>query len=212
MKFETYIRNTKFKTSKPYVLREWNQFNKDPRAPVVKAMTDSEGIRKAYQHGDYHVFGDSLYIAGSWTAKDWYDDFTKIPFWGDTRNATRYIEAEKALKANPQIKTVVGHSLGGAVALELQKQHPYLKSRTYGSPTFDPFGVDNAERGAGYYSSKSEDKVQRFRSAGDPFSFFDASAQTSIDLTPFNSYSLTHDYSKLGQQFTTEEIEQPEPN
>ena len=42
MKFETYIRNTKFKTSKPYVLREWNQFNKDPRAPVVKTMTDSE--------------------------------------------------------------------------------------------------------------------------------------------------------------------------
>ena len=67
-------------------------------------------------------------------------------------------------------------------------------------------------RGADYYSSKNENTVQRFRTAGDPFSFFDASAQTSIDLTPFNSYSLTHDYSKLGEKFTTEEVEQVGPN
>ena len=48
----------------------------------------------------------------------------------------------QTLKDNPQVKQVVGHSLGGAVALELQKQFPDLKSRTYGAPVFEPSGVE----------------------------------------------------------------------
>ena len=40
---------------------------------------------------------------------------------GETKHAERYQQAEKALKANPNITRVVGHSLGGSVALELQK-------------------------------------------------------------------------------------------
>ena len=102
------------------------------------------------------------------------------------------------------------------MALELQKQYPNLKSRTYGSATWDPFGTDAEARSQWEKLGKPDfvpepDKIQRYRSFGDPVSMFDASAQTTIDLTPFNSYSLTHDYSKLGEQFTTEEIEQPGP-
>lgn len=213
MKFNQYLLNTKFKTARPRN-NNWQSLN---QAPVVKTMTDTEGLRKAYAHGDYHVFGNTLFIAGSHTAKDWVDDFTKIPFYGDTRNATRYIEAEKALKANPQVNTVVGHSLGGAVALELQKQHTYLKSRTYGSPTFDPFGTDAMPRSQWEKLGKPDfvpepGKIERYRNFADPFSMFDASAQTTVDLAPFKSYSLTHDYSKLGEKFTTEKIEAPTPN
>jgi len=47
--------------------------------------------------------------------------FLKYHFGGDLTNSTRYKEAEAALKANPNIKRVIGHSLGGSVALELQK-------------------------------------------------------------------------------------------
>lgn len=214
MKFNQFILNTKFKTSRPRNSINLPSLN---QAPVIKSMTDTEGIRKAYEHGDYHVFGDTLFIAGSHTVKDWVDDFTKIPFWGDTKQATRYIAAEKALKANPQVNTLVAHSLGGAVALELQKQYPYLKSRTYGSPTWDPFGTDAEARSQWEALGKPDfvpepDKIERYRNFADPFSMFDASAQTTVDLTPFNSYSLTHDYSKLGEKFTTEKIEAPTPN
>ena len=62
---------------------------------------------------------------------------------GDLRNSTRYQEAEKALTANPNIKNVVGHNLGGSVALELQKNHPSLNSRAFGAPVWDPRSVDN---------------------------------------------------------------------
>jgi hypothetical protein len=34
-------------------------------------------------------------VKGSITGRDWYDDFTKIPF-GNTRNAERYQQADKA--------------------------------------------------------------------------------------------------------------------
>ena len=213
MKFNQYILNTKFKTSRPRNSINLPSLN---QAPVIKSMTDAEGIQKAYAHGDYHVFGNTLFIAGSHTVKDWVDDVTKVPFWGNTQNATRYIEAEKALKANPQVNMVVGHSLGGAVALELQKNHPYLKSRTYGSPTWDIFGTDAMPRSQWEALGKPDfvpepNKIQRFRNIGDPVSMFDASAKTSVDLMPFNSYSLTHDYSKLGEKFTTEQVEAPTP-
>jgi len=41
---------------------------------------------------------------------------------GDLTKSERYINAEKASKANPNIERVVGHSLGGVVSLELQKK------------------------------------------------------------------------------------------
>ena len=59
-----------------------------------------------------------------------------LPFgsFGDLKTTSRYKAAEKALKDNPNIKRAVGDSLGGAVAFELLKHHPELKSRTYGAP------------------------------------------------------------------------------
>jgi pimeloyl-ACP methyl ester carboxylesterase len=40
---------------------------------------------------------------------------------GNVRNSERYQQAEAALKDNPQVDTVIGHSLGGSVALELEQ-------------------------------------------------------------------------------------------
>ena len=167
----------------------------DPKAAMAGTdITDTEGLERAYQQGDAYAHGDTLYVAGSWTGKDWYDDLTKVPFWGDLKNATRYQQADKALMANPNIKNVVGHSLGGSVALELQKNHPNLQSRTYGAPVWDPFGEDNKRKG---FSGQ----VDRYRNLGDPFSIFDGSAKNSIKWNPFNSASLTHDYSNIGTKF-----------
>ena len=160
------------------------------------AITDATGLSRAYEQGDTYAYGDTLYVAGSHTAKDWYDDVTKVPFWGDLRNSTRYQEAEKALKANPNIKNVVGHSLGGSVVLELQKNHPNLNSRTFGAPVWDPMSVDNKYKGF-------TGQVDRYRNALDPFSIFDGSAKTSVKWNPFNSYSFTHDYSNIAENFKT---------
>lgn len=174
-----------------------------------KGITDTEGLQRAYEQGDAYPYGNTLYIAGSHTAKDWYDDVTKVPFWGDVRNATRYQQAEKALKANPNITRVVGHSLGGSVALELQKQYPHLQSRTYGAPVWDPLGLDRQPHDQWQRLGKpagiqQPDKVERYRNYMDPVSIFDSSATNSVKWNPFDNFSLTHTYDNLGQQFKSE--------
>ena len=104
-------------------------------------ISDTEGLRRAYEQGDYHIRGNTMYIASSHTMQDWYDDVTKARFWGDLRDSARYTAAEKALREHPEVTNVVGHTLGGSVALELQKGRKSLKSRTYGAPVFDPLGA-----------------------------------------------------------------------
>ncbi len=105
------------------------------RAGATRPLEDKVGLDRAYQQGDSYTRNSTMYVAGSHTARDWYDDVTKIPFWGDVKNSERYQQADKMLTANPQVRTIVGHSLGGAVSHELQRAHPGLKSVTYGTPS-----------------------------------------------------------------------------
>ena len=133
-----------------------------------------------------------MYVAGSHTDQDWVDDVTKVPNWGDLGDSVRYQEAEKALKQNPQINHVVGHSLGGSVSLELQKNYAnqIKTSRTYGAPVAAlPFEGD----------------VQRYRHYADPVSLLDRSAHSSFKLNPASSLSLTHDNSEMAAKFTSTE-------
>ncbi|MFM7981136.1 MAG: hypothetical protein ACKPKO_17650 [Candidatus Fonsibacter sp.] len=48
--------------------------------------------------------------------------------FGGITTSSRYITAEKALQEHPNIKLPVGDSLGGSVAIELQKHLPELKN------------------------------------------------------------------------------------
>ena len=84
-----------------------------------------------------------MYIAGSHTARDWFDDVTKIPFYGDLRESERYKKAYEAFQHRGEIDTVVGHSLGGSVSLELQKNFSdrVKHNRTYGAPLMDLMGL-----------------------------------------------------------------------
>ena len=176
------------------------------RAAGEGAITDAEGLARAYAQGDAYTHGTTTYIAGSHTARDWFDDFTKIPFWGDSHKIYRMQMAQKALAANPQTTRVVGHSLGGAVALQAQKDNPKLASRTYGAPVWDPFGTDNTERGYGVFD-KAQGKpggVERYRSFGDPVSFFDGSAKSSMPGKEALSFSGPHAYQGLAAQHMSE--------
>ena len=82
---------------------------------------------------------------------------------------------------NPQVKTIIGHSLGESVALELDKNYNHItSSRTYRAPVWDPMG-------------KESNHVDRYRNWFDPVSMFDRSAVKSVKWNPFESSSLTHD-------------------
>ena len=128
-------------------------------------ISDSEGLSRAYNApNSIYVDGNKMYIAGTHNLRDVYDDITKIPFWGDVRNSERYQQAEAALKDNPQVDTVIGHSLGGSVALEINKQNNnQFKTRTYGAPVLD-------------FSFNRDPNNQRFRHPGDIISQFDTGA------------------------------------
>ncbi len=100
------------------------------RATKAEPLTDRDGKQLAYDHGDSYMRGDTMYVAGSHTKPDWYDDVTIIPLFGDLRERHRYKEADQMLKANLPIHNIGGHSLGVSVAHELRANHPGLRSVT----------------------------------------------------------------------------------
>ena len=114
-----------------------------------------------------------MYIAGTSNLQDVWDDL-KIPFHL-TSHSQRYAQAEQALKENPDVNEVIGHSLGAATALELNKDNNYkFKTRTYGSPTI------------------SNEEGERYRHPGDIISIFDRGAKNVpiIDwLNPLNAHT-----------------------
>lgn len=134
-------------------------------------MEDRKGLAAAYQtKAGLYPEGDTLYIAGTKSLGDVVDDIT-IPF-GLTNMTQRYHDATLVLNKNPQIRTIIGHSLGGAVALQLQKEQPSITTRTYGAPVFSASGSS-----------------ERRREAGDPVAFFDFGATTSRP-TSLNPHSF----------------------
>ena len=107
---------------------------------------DEAGLVNAYKDGTstgvyYDPATKTEYVKGSVTKQDWIDDATKIPFWGNTRDSERYQEAESAYQtlqaSGKPVDRIVGHSLGGSVALQMQQDHQIPKSRTFGAPVVD---------------------------------------------------------------------------
>ena len=147
--------------------------NNDPKNSVyqnqsisINPLSIKEGLEKAYSLVDnVYVHGDTMYVAGSSYLRDAWDDF-KIPF-SQTAKAQRYIDADAMLAKNPQVKNLVGHSLGGSSVLELQKNHPETKFRTntYGAPAASFKAPDNIEN-------------HRYRNYLDPVSMFDRGAES----------------------------------
>ena len=74
-----------------------NQFHsyQHQEKPVLKydQITDSEGLKRAYEQGDYYTHGRTMFVAGSHTARDWFDDFSKVPAWGELKGSHRYQKA-----------------------------------------------------------------------------------------------------------------------
>ncbi len=105
-----------------------------------------------------------MFVAGSHTKRDWFDDFTKTPQWQyvppglfdfvdlmnsapgkltygaeNLRQSERYKAGREALLSHDKVDLSEGHSLGGSVVLQLQKV-------TYGAPVWDPLGMQKKGR------------------------------------------------------------------
>lgn len=138
----------------------------------VSYTQDEAGLAKAYNNttypGVYYDEGSrTMYVKGTSNAQDWWDDITKIPVWGNLQDSFRYHDSERAyqdlLRRGKPVDRVVGHSLGGSIALQEQEDHNIEWSRTFGAPVFD---LNPQKRGT----------VDRVRHPIDPVSIFDRAA------------------------------------
>ena len=152
--------------------------------PTATFQQDEKGLQDAYGNSQGTAYDEKThtqYIKGSTTARDFYDDITKIPL-GDTARSQRYSQALGAyaglVKGGKQVDRLVGHSLGGSVALELGKNlerlGKHVETRTFGAPVFDvvPRSMQNP-------------KPDRYRHPGDIVSVFDqGAARGGLKLYP----------------------------
>ena len=109
----------------------------------IQDISDEEGLKRAYETKDgLYQHYNKLFIAGTKDPIDFIDDL-KLPF-DDTLNKTkRGRDADAYYRSHHEIDTVIGHSLGGSVALALEKAYkkqgdnPYgiIQSKTFGAPT-----------------------------------------------------------------------------
>ena len=144
---------------------------------LINQLTDKKGLDKAYARADkLYVNGNTMYVAGTSYIQDVWDDL-KIPF-GKTDWAQRYQDADARLFNNPQVSNLVGHSLGGSVVLEMQKNHSETRFRTntYGTPAASFNAPDNIEN-------------HRYRNYGDPVSMFDRGAKSNLKKSALYHYA-----------------------
>ena len=86
---------------------------------------------------------NKLFIAGTGDFPVDHIDDLKLHFDGTSNKIKRGRDADVYCRTHHEIDTVIGHSLGGAVALPLEKQYkkegnnPYeiIQSKTFGAPT-----------------------------------------------------------------------------
>lgn len=99
-------------------------------------ITDTDGLDAAYADiNNVIVHNKTIFISGTHELGDIAADVT-IPF-RQLERTHRYAQAESLLALHPEVDTIVGHSLGAAIATRLAEQYPrrIRGGRMYGSPT-----------------------------------------------------------------------------
>ena len=80
-------------------------------------------MKRAYDTKDgFYQHYNQLFIAGTKDPIDMVDDL-KLPLNDTLNKTTRGRTAYKHYRSHHEIDTVIGHSLGGAVALSLENQY-----------------------------------------------------------------------------------------
>ena len=98
-------------------------------------ISDIEGLKRAYaSDSGAYIHGNRMYVAGTRNLRDVYDDITKVPF-SLTRHSDRFKSAKRVLDENPQVETLIGHSLAGAIVQDLNKDNGMrYVTRSYNAP------------------------------------------------------------------------------
>ena len=160
-------------------------------AKLLQDISDEEGMKNAYETRDgLYQHYNKLFISGTKDPIDFVDDL-KLPFNNTLNLTTRGRTADAYYRSHHEIDTVIGHSLGGSVALALEKQYkkegnsPYgiIQSKTFGSPTVSANFTNN--------------NPNRIRYFGDPISFFDNNATTVMPSLGFRWKNSAHSYKGL---------------
>ena len=120
----------------------------------VKQLQDisgEEGLNRAYdtKYVLYQHY-NKLFIAGTKDFPVDHIDDLKLPFDDTLNKTTRGRTADAYYRSHHEIDTVIGHSLGGAVSLALEKKYkkegnnPYgvVQSKTFGAPAV-PGNISN---------------------------------------------------------------------
>jgi hypothetical protein len=166
---------------------------KDKIIDKTPSISNQEGLDRAYKENNY-VFknGSTLYIAGTQTRRDIYDDITKVPF-NRVDKSQRYLDAsqiiEKSILDNKPISNIVAHSLGGSVGLKLvenYKEHP-MTTTVYGAPIKTATDTLLSTTISG----------ERYRHPYDPVSYFDGGAKT---IPIQNNIINPHSYNGYGNK------------
>ena len=157
----------------------------------LQDISDEEGLKRAYDTKDgLYQHYNKLFISGTKDPIDFVDDL-KLPFDDTLNMTTRGRTADKYYRSHHEIDTVIGHSLGGAVALSLEKQYkkegnnPYgiIQSKTFGSPTVSANFTNN--------------NPNRIRYFGDPISALDFGSTTVMPSMGFRFNNSAHSYKDL---------------
>ena len=129
--------NQKFRENTTLYKEERNIQNKNK-------MEDRFGLSNACNSpSGLYVSGNTLYISGTGgkngsITRDILDDLIHLP----TRNADKtekYKDVMEALKKNPDVSRLVGHSLASAVINKINEEQPNkFASTTYATPTIKP--------------------------------------------------------------------------
>ena len=129
-----------------------------------------------------------MYVAGTHPTllHDWIEDIA-LPLHL-THMTQRYKQADQRLSSAARVKRLVGHSLGGSVVLQLEKDYPgRFTTTTYGALVVSLSGGD------------------RYRHYLDPFSAFDRGAHTYTPRS-FNP----HSFGWLGDRTEVSSGEEPQ--
>ena len=110
----------------------------------IQDITDEEGLKRAYDTKDgLYQHYNKLVIAGTKDFPTDHIDDLKLSFDDILNNTTRGRTADAYYRSHHEVDTVIGHALGGAVALSLEKKYkkegnnPYgiIQSKTCGATT-----------------------------------------------------------------------------
>ena len=90
----------------------------------LQDITDEEGLKRAHDTKDWlYQHYKELFIAGTKDFPQDHIDDLKLPFDDTLTKPHRGRTADAYYRSHHEIDTVIGHPLGGAVALSLEKQY-----------------------------------------------------------------------------------------